>query len=78
VELDVNGEVPLNGALGRLIRSAGWGFHSRSVDPHRGRLHIRKVTFRDYMADPTIRGPTGGAARGPRGEARATSPVDLP
>jgi hypothetical protein len=55
-------EVPSNGALGRLIWPVGLGFHSRSVDPHRGRLHIRKASFRDYREDPAILGPTGGAA----------------
>jgi hypothetical protein len=40
----VNGEVPSNGALGRLIWPAGLDFHLRSVDPHRGGLQFRKVS----------------------------------
>jgi hypothetical protein len=37
------GEVPSNGVLRRLIWSTSYGFHSRSVDPHRGRLQNRKA-----------------------------------
>jgi hypothetical protein len=48
------------------------------VDPHRGQLQIRKVIFCDYMVNPATRGPTGGTAPRPRGEACATSPTGLP
>jgi hypothetical protein len=32
------------------------------MDPHWGRLQVRKVSFRDYREDPAILRPTGGAA----------------
>jgi hypothetical protein len=38
------------------------------VEPHRGRLQVRKVSFRDYREDPAILGPTGGVAPRSRGE----------
>jgi hypothetical protein len=48
------------------------------VDPHRGRLQIRKAFFRDYRGDPAILGPTGGTAPRSRGETCSTSPAGLP
>jgi hypothetical protein len=42
--------------------ASGLGFHLRLMDPHRGRLQIRKASFRDYREDPAILGPTSGAA----------------
>jgi hypothetical protein len=53
------------------------GFHSRSVDPHRAWLQVRKGSFRDYREDPAILGPTGGAASRSRGETCAISPAGL-
>jgi hypothetical protein len=38
------------------------------VDPHRGRLQVRKASFRDYREDSVILGPTGGAAPRSRGK----------
>jgi hypothetical protein len=42
--------------------ASGLGFPFEVGGPHRGRLQIRKVSFRDYREDPAIFGPTGGAA----------------
>jgi hypothetical protein len=57
---------------------SGLGFHSRSVDPHRGRLQVRKVSFCDYREDPAILGPTGSAAPRYRGKTCTTSSAGLP
>jgi hypothetical protein len=38
------------------------GFPFESVDPHRGRLQIRKVIFCDYRGDPAILGSASGVA----------------
>jgi hypothetical protein len=44
----------------------GLGLHSRSMDPHRHRLQIRKAILCDYRVNPAIRGSTGGAKPRPR------------
>jgi hypothetical protein len=48
------------------------------VDPRRGRLQVRKVSFCDYREDLAILGPIGGATPRSRREACATSPAGLP
>jgi hypothetical protein len=58
--------------------ASGLGLPFKVGGPSWGRLQIRKVIFHDYKQEPTILGPTGGAALRSRGEACATSPPGLP
>jgi hypothetical protein len=68
----------LNGALGRHIWPAGYGLHSRSMDPRWGRLKIRKVVFCDYWEILAICGPTSAAEPRPNEESCTISLADPP
>jgi hypothetical protein len=56
----------------------GLGLPSRSVDPHRCRLQIRKAICLDYRENPVICEPSGGTEPRSSSSSCAPSPADPP